>query len=436
MGNLPPPGARPLRGDERRFLTALAFPALGIALAYTLVTTYLPVLIHDLSGPTVTGVLIGGEGLFALVVPMVVGGLSDQLRTRWGGRLPVVLAGAVLAVVALVLMPLAAGSLVWLGVALGLFFVGYFTYYTPYYALYPDLVPEEVRGRSQGFQGTLRSIGLLIALGGGGFLLALWRPLPFLTGAVAIVVVTIGLFLGVGGALRQGETRPRSGSVFAAGLRLLCSDPRIRSWCAANACWEGALAALRTFVVLYLTIGLGRSLTEAAAALALVGVGAVLAAPLSGKLADAYGRRRVMTLATWVFALGLIPTLLTTDLMFLVAVVPIAFAAVVLMTLPYAVLMDLLTSTGEHGAAAGIFGLSRGVGVIVGPLLAGIGAGALDRVDLLTFRATDGYSASFGVAALLLLASLPLLRAATGTAGSDCGGPRVGGGPGAPRPSA
>lgn len=413
MPEQPKPGVRPLRWDERRFLFVLGLPALGIALAYTLVTTYVPVLINELSGPTVTGILIGGEGLFALVVPVFVGGLSDQLRTRIGGRMPLVLVGCVLAVLALIAMPLSADSLAWMALALGMFFLGYFTYYAPYYALYPDLVPDEVRGRSQGFQSTLRSAGLLVALGGGGFLLSLGRPWPFLVGAVAVVIVTAGVYAGVRPALGRGEGRSGQSGGFRSSMALVRTDARIRRWFVANACWEGAIAALRTFIVLYFTVGLGFSLTKASGALALVGIAAILAAPVAGKLADNHGHRRVMQLALWVFAFGLLPAMFTTNLALLVAVIPVAFAAVVLMTLPYALLMGIMRGHGTHGAGAGLFGMSRGIGVIAGPLLAGAAADLLDTVPLLSFAGTDGYSAIFGVAALLLFASIPSLRKIT-----------------------
>jgi Na+/melibiose symporter-like transporter len=42
----------------------------------------------------VIGVLIGGEGLLALGLPVLVGAWSDRLRTRIGGRLPFVLVAA------------------------------------------------------------------------------------------------------------------------------------------------------------------------------------------------------------------------------------------------------------------------------------------------------------------------------------------------------
>ena len=93
-------------------------------------TTYLPLIIHRLSGPAVTGAMIGAKG--ALALPVLVGRWSDSLRTRLGGRLPFVLAGAALAVTGLLLMPALAGTLAGIAAALGLFFVGYFVYYSPY----------------------------------------------------------------------------------------------------------------------------------------------------------------------------------------------------------------------------------------------------------------------------------------------------------------
>ena len=185
-----------LSWKQRRLLILLGLPAFGISLAYTAATTYLPVILSQLSGPALTGMLIGAEGIFALFVPIIVGQWSDSLRTRLGGRMPFILAGTALAVPALVVMPFSRGSLVILAIALAAFFIAYFVYYTPYYALFPDLISGGIRGRSQGIQGAFRSGGMLAMLVGGGLLLDLWQPLPFLAGAATIVGVTALFFFG------------------------------------------------------------------------------------------------------------------------------------------------------------------------------------------------------------------------------------------------
>ena len=73
---------RPMRGDERRSVALLGIPTLALALATTIVTTYLPVVAQGSVGSTlVIGLIIGAEGLMALWLPLLVGSWSDRLRT-------------------------------------------------------------------------------------------------------------------------------------------------------------------------------------------------------------------------------------------------------------------------------------------------------------------------------------------------------------------
>jgi maltose/moltooligosaccharide transporter len=187
----------------------------------------------------------------------------------------------------------------------------------------------------------------------------------------------------------------------------------VRSVLAATALWEGAIGALRAFAVLFLTVGLGRSLELTSAVMALVAAAALVAAPLAGTLADRWGELRLLRIAVWAFGLGLLLPVLTTSPLLLAAVPAIAFAAVTVMTLPLSVLMGVLPG-GHHGAAAGLFAMSRGVGLLLGPLLAGAAITLLDPL----FPATDGYAAMFLVASLSVLASIPLIGYLTRRAGA------------------
>lgn len=404
--------AAPLNWSQRRFLLALALPAFGLSLAYTLTTTYVPVLLEALSGPTVTGAMVGGEGLLAIFLPLLIGSWSDRVNVR----LPFLLAGAMLAVTALVLLPIRPESLAWVGIFLGVFFVAYFVYSVPYYALYPDLVPREMMGRAQGVQGTFRAAALLLALSLGGLLLAVWQPLPFVIGAVAVAVVTVGLIA----VVRHRQARTDAHQVpewrsLGDSFQLLRRDPRVRRWMIANTCWEAAIGSLRIFVVLYLTVGLGLSLTESSGALALVGVGALVAAPVAGKLADRYGPRPVIQIASWVFVAGLLPTQVTSSSLYVLAIVPVAFAAVVLITLPYTLLVELLPPDRDHAVGAGLFQLSRGVGIVLGPLCAGLATDALSDGPG-TYGVTSGYASIFGVSAVFLLLSTLFVKRSDGQA--------------------
>lgn len=403
------PGARPLAltRDQRRLLALLGLPTLGLALAITIVSTYLPVLIEDFtSSGTVIGLLIGGEGAIALFVPLLVGAWSDRIDTRFGKRLPFLAAGGTAAVVALILMPIAP-SLALISVALAAFYLAYFTYYPPYRALFPDLVPTALYGRAQSSQAIWRAIGLGLALVSGGVLLAIWRPLPFVLAAVVLAAVTGLVFWRVNEPPQPvGCCQPESiRETLAASWRIWRADPRIRSFIWANALWELTLAALKTFIVLFIVIGLGRSVGFASLVIGIGAAGSLVAAIFSGTLGDRYGLARVMHVALWVYGLGLLVPVFTQAPIVLVIVPVIAFGGGVILTLPYGLLAKFMPDD-AHGAATGLYGFSRGLGVILGPLIAGVAIDASRPI----LSSTDGYAALFGVMGIAALASIPFLR--------------------------
>ncbi len=82
-----------------------------------------------------------------------------------------------------------------------------------------------------------------------------------------------------------------------------------------------------------------------------------------------------------------------------------AIAAVTVMTLPFALLMQLLPPR-DHGAASALFGVSRGLGLLAGPLVAGAAIALLG--DGL-FEDTRGYGVIFVLASVCVLATIPML---------------------------
>src|SRR5437764_7423101 len=154
---------RPLSGTEKRVLALLGLPTFGLALSITAVTTYVPLLAQQFtSSTTIIGIVIGVEGLVALVVPLTAGAWSDQLRTRIGGRLPFLIVGAPVIAVSLAVMGFVT-SLPLLGLLVFVFFIAYYAAYEPYRALYPDLLEAEVAGRAQSTQAVFRGAATGVA---------------------------------------------------------------------------------------------------------------------------------------------------------------------------------------------------------------------------------------------------------------------------------
>ena len=394
-------GARPLDTEEKVRLGLLALPTFALALAITTVSTYLSEVTRRYTHhTTVIGAIIGGEGVMALWVPLLAGAWSDTLRTRIGGRLPFVLAGTIPAAVALALIGVAS-SLGLVAIVAGVFFGFYFVAYEPYRAMYPDLLDEDrIAGRAQSSQALARGVGTGCALLGGGLLLSLGRAVPFLA-AAAILVTAVGAFVAL--ALRRDLPTQRQRSKGIGPLQvarrlplLVRRHPALRAYFVANALWEMALAGLKAFIVLYLTIGLHFKLATASLIIGGVALVILIGAGMAGKAGDRFGRLRVITVALICYGTGYCALIFTTSRAVLVAAVPLlAIGGGAVMTLAYAILMPLMPED-EHGALTGYYSLSRGVGIVSGPILAGV---------LITVTAHGPFSGTHGLQAMWIVCS-------------------------------
>jgi len=380
-------------------LALLGIPAFALAFAITTVSALVPLALERRAAtPLLIGMVVAGEGLIALLLPLWIGPLSDRTKSAWGGRLPFVALGCALCAPALAALAFV-DSIAGIAALMLVFYAGYFVYYPAYRALYPELVPEARFARSQGVQSLLREVGLVLALTASPVLYSLGAPIPFFVCALSLVAVS-ALFV-----LRLRSRVPRTVSSAAGSLRPRLPPASVRRVLIANALFEFALSGLKSFVVLFVVVGTGRTPAAASGLMAIVAVVAVVAAPLAGWLGDRFGPLRVTRAALAVYALGLFLPCITRSLWVLIPAMPlVGFGGTVVMTLSYT-LVALAGPEQSPGATAGWYELSRGVGVIAGPIVTGA------AIDLLRplFASTQGYAAMWLVQALALLASLPLV---------------------------
>jgi MFS family permease len=273
-------------------------------------------------------------------------------------------------------------------------------YETPYRSMYPDRIDTRRLGRAMGAQHLLRGAAIGLALVLGGLLLKVARPLPF---ALAAGMVLAGGILVV--ALTEPEDAETRGDAFAP-LRIVREDRDVRLFLLANTAWETTFAGMRTFVVLYVVQGLHQPLYVSSAILGAVAAGYLVAAVAAGRLGDRVGLTKVILVASIVYGLGLvsggIPKHWHWSFLGLVFLVAIAAGAV--MTLAWGLLYTLMGSEDE-GAVAGLATMTKGIGIVVGPLVTG---GAIDLLKGV-FTTTDGYAAMWPVLAVPILGAIPLL---------------------------
>jgi MFS family permease len=199
------------------------------------------------------------------------------------------------------------------------------------------------------------------------------------------------------------------------------SDGDVRRFLLANSAWEGTFAAARTFVVLYVIHGLHQSKVMSSAVLGAVAVGYVIAAIFSGRLGDRFGLARVIFFASFLYGGGFLVAGLAHEWhdWYFALIVPVSVAGGTVMTLAWGLLYKIVPV--EHrGAVSGLATTTKGIGILVGPLLAG-GAKDLFAPYL---SATHGYQVIWPACALPILAVIPIVAhlarveaaGATGTA--------------------
>jgi MFS family permease len=351
------------------------------------------------------GAILGAEGLFALTLSPIIGPWSDGFHTPMGRRRPFMIVAIGPMGFCLLLMPFMPN--LWTTVVIVLsFFFAYYLYETPYRGLYPDVLPAETFGRSQGIQHIQRGIAIGVALVGGGLLFKLWRPAPFLLAAI-LTTAACGLTILL---VREDGGHGRVFEGFLAYIRrswhIFWENGDVRRFLLANSAWEGTFAAARTFVVLYVTVGLHQSKVMSSAVLGAVAVGYVIAAIFAGRLGDRFGLARVSFFASFVYGGGCLTAGLAQQWhdWYFPLIITVSIAGGTVMTVAWGLLYKIVPR--EHrGAASGLATTTKGIGLLIGTPIAGL------AIDLSKpyFEATSGYQVLWPICGIPILAAIPLL---------------------------
>jgi MFS family permease len=396
---LGPPG-------QRRLIWTLGLGAFGLAFSITTTAAFLPYILHRFTeSGSLIGLVLGAEGIFALLLSPVIGPWSDSFHTPLGRRRPFMLAAVGPMGFCLLLMPFMPNLWTTTLVVLAFFF-GYYVYEPPYRGLYPDLLPQKTYGRAQGVQHVLRGVALGSALVGGNFLLKVWSPSPFVL-AAAVTTFACGAVIvftcedGGHGHVFEGVR-----TYAARSWKILRADREVRRFLIANAAWEGTFAAARTFVVLYITVGLHESKSISGAVLGAVATGYVIAAIFAGRLGDRFGIARVIFYASFIYGAGFLVAgfASTWKNIYFALIIPVAVAGGTVMTLAWGLLFKLMPEN-ERGAISGLATTTKGLGLVLGAPLGGI------AIDLARpfLHATQGYQIIWPVCGVPILAVIPLV---------------------------
>lgn len=384
----------------------LGVGALGLAWALTTTAAYLPPLLERFtSSTTLIALVLASEGVFALTLPLVVGPWSDTFHTPLGRRRPFMLVAVGPIGFCLALMAFMPSLWTTTLLVLALFFA-YYVYEPPYRGLYPDVLPIHAYARAQGMQHLFRGLAIAGALVGGGFLFHVWGPAPFLlaAGVVTAACLVPVLFIAEDGG--HGRVFEGVRAYVRHSWHVLRDNKDVARFLVANTAWEGTFAGARTFVVLYITIGLGQSLATSSTVLAVVAGAYIVASLLAGPLGDRFGLARVIVAASLVYGFGLLCGGLATKwhAWYLPIVFFVGIAGGLVMTLAWGLLFKLMPPE-DRGAVSGLAVTTKGLGLLIGPLFAGV------AIDLLrpVLGETGGFQALWPILGIPILLAVPFV---------------------------
>ncbi len=151
---------------KRTILIGLAF--MSISAFWQMYDSIIPLILKNTFqlGETVTGAIMAMDNVLAIFLLPLFGSLSDKTETRMGKRMPFVIGGTVLAVIFLLLLPVADRqvNLLFFVITLCLLLLAMGTYRSPAVALMPDLTPNHLRSKGNAIINLMGAVGGVYAL--------------------------------------------------------------------------------------------------------------------------------------------------------------------------------------------------------------------------------------------------------------------------------
>jgi len=151
---------------KRTFFIGLAF--LSISAFWQLYDNIIPLILQNTFeiGETLTGAIMAVDNVLALFLLPLFGSLSDRVNTKLGKRTPFILAGTVIAVLSMTLIPIAdqTKNFTLFFISLGVVLLAMSSYRSPAVALMPDLTPKELRSKANSIINLMGAVGAIITL--------------------------------------------------------------------------------------------------------------------------------------------------------------------------------------------------------------------------------------------------------------------------------
>jgi MFS family permease len=344
-----------------------------------------PLLREHIGSAALIGLLMGMDNVLGIFIQPWMGNRSDHTRTSWGRRMPYLLVGMPLAALLFLVIPHVAASLPLLIMVMFGYALVANSFKPIAESLLPDFVPPERRSRANAVVKIAASLTVMVAALISIFLIDTHPKLSFAIPSILMVVSLAVLAANVrdsrSPAYRTAvdEDREHHGTPAPAArvrdtvLDIVRDSDRSRLLLLVSILlFGGAWAASRALITPYGMEVLGLSRGEAGGLTLPSGVAFIVAAYPVARLAERFGRLRVMTVGMTVFAAGMVlGTVVRTPAGVVTGLCVAAAGASSFLVNAVVVLWNLAPSDRVVGTYTGLYTVGWVSGGFLGPTLVG-----------------------------------------------------------------
>jgi len=353
---------------SRKQKLSLAFASIGAGLILSLNSNVIPLLLEPFAESAFNtlkdffiGLVVGITLFLGMVIPPIIGTISDNTWTRFGRRIIYMIIFVPFTVIMLLIISVVGSRLalnmtalntyILLAICITLLYTFLNLWNSTYCALLPDLTEPKERGETSGYMQAFNILGTILAF---GVAAAVWETNPTLTFVIFAIVVTIFPAITILTIEEKKSVKPKKKEPLISIVKDFVKEKEFVKFMITSIFWWFAIGTLQPFFVLFAKNTLGLPESSALVFMGVFTVILVISAVPAGIFADKIGKKLIISIGVIIAAIGLGMGALTTNITLMyIAMGLTGLGFGVIIVLNFALTADLLPK-GKEGKFMGI----------------------------------------------------------------------------------